>query len=687
MTTLDNRPRIACAAALAAPLAIAALLLFIGLGGFGLWEPFETAHLDGRVPAGGGLPSMGDALARAGSGWEGHEELGARLPSAAFALFAAAVLGLAVLALGGHRLALLASITVVGAPVFLFHGRQATGGAPLLLGETLAFAGLALVAFAESRLAIAAGIAAAVVGLAAATWCAGALMGIAVPAGTIFAALAFSGFAGTSTARRRAVLVATAALFVAGAASFALAVGLRWNAPLVTAGLAAKRLASIDCASSVGQLAYGWFPWSALLPILFASWSRTTEEDPRRRALRVIAVAGMALGLVAQVFFTEQHGPSPLFLAVPVSLGAALVLDDLERSEVPHAFAAVVVLAAVAVLVRDFAQDPSTILSGYGLGLKAPEPFKPVARVAIAAAPFLVLVVVAGFVRGGGIGLRGARVRVVSPLAAAAFGGFVALNMVPGLSVHFSPKHVLQTYERFAKGGEPLAVFGASSPIPNAKVLSRADELVDWLSRKDRVFALLPPRDLPRIDREHRAARGDHVFVLDASSSRLLLATSAPAQGEKNVNPIAEHVRSQPFPEPPRNARQVNFEDRVELLGWEVDSAAGADALKRGAEFTLTTYWRCTGELAQSYDLFVHIDGAGPRVNGDHAPVGGAYPTQYWREGDYIRDVYKGTMPSYQKAGRYTIRTGLFHGDTRLKVVGDPSATENSVPLGEIRLD
>jgi len=91
MISFENCPRIARAAVLAAPLVVAALLLSIGLGGFGLWEPHETAHLG--VKAGAGMPSIGDALARAGAAWTGHEELGARLPSAAFALLAAAVLG------------------------------------------------------------------------------------------------------------------------------------------------------------------------------------------------------------------------------------------------------------------------------------------------------------------------------------------------------------------------------------------------------------------------------------------------------------------------------------------------------------------------------------------------------------------------------------------------------------------
>ena len=78
------------------------------------------------------------------------------------------------------------------------------------------------------------------------------------------------------------------------------------------------------------------------------------EEDPKRRALQSIAVAGIALGLIAQVFFTAQHGPSPLFLAVPVALGVALVLDDLERSGVGRRFVAVAALLGVETILGAF---------------------------------------------------------------------------------------------------------------------------------------------------------------------------------------------------------------------------------------------------------------------------------------------------------------------------------------------
>jgi 4-amino-4-deoxy-L-arabinose transferase-like glycosyltransferase len=685
MNSPMNRHRIELLACFLAPSAAVAVMLTAGLGSFGMWEPHETQHVqNASALTSAGAFSLGDSLSSAGASALGNRDVGARLPSAALAFIAALGVGLTALVLGGRRFSLFALLALVSAPVFLFHGRQATGGAPLLASETLAFAGLALAALGEGRLTAVGGIAAAAIGLPVATLCAGSIIGIAVPTGSIAVALLSSG--ARTTERRKRALVASAVLCAGGIAAFSIVAAIGAQIPAITAGLAEKP-APVDCSTALGQLAYGWFPWIALLPVALIGRAGAPEEDARRRAIRALAVGGVALGLVGQTFYTALHGSSPLFLAVPVAFGTALALEDLEASAQPQRFAALAAIAAVLVMARDFAQQPSAILTAYALpSLKAPDVFKPFVGTIIAAAPFLVFVIVAGFVRGGEGVLRRMRVRVLAPVAAIAFGGFVAFSLVPELSVHFSPKHALQAYERFATKGEPLAVFGAPSPEPGGKVLGSRGELVSWLSRKDRVFALLPPRELPQVDQEYRAARGEHVFVLDMASTRLILATSRPKPKERSVNPIARDVSSTPFPNAPANPMQVNFDDKLTLLGWDVESPAGKGALKRGAEFTLTFYWHCEARVPRSYKAFVHIDGKGPRINGDHEPLDGAYPTQNWNAGDYVRDVFHGSVAAVQESGAYTIRTGLFRGSSRLAVVGLPPAQENSVLLGTVQL-
>ncbi len=43
---------------------------------------------------------------------------------------------------------------------------------------------------------------------------------------------------------------------------------------------------------------------------------------------------------------------------------------------------------------------------------------------------------------------------------------------------------------------------------------------------------------------------------------------------------------------------------------------------------TLTWYFRVLRHVASGYRIFVHVDGQGQRIHGDHDPVDGKYPVQ-----------------------------------------------------------
>ena len=48
-------------------------------------------------------------------------------------------------------------------------------------------------------------------------------------------------------------------------------------------------------------------------------------------------------------------------------------------------------------------------------------------------------------------------------------------------------------------------------------------------------------------------------------------------------------------------------------------------------------------DATRNWQLFVHTDGQGPRINGDHEGVGGRYPTRHWQTGDYKPYIVKST--------------------------------------------
>jgi len=692
------------------PTVLAAVLLFVGLGSFGLWEPHETnrtdlvaAYVDGDDPGEAaarldpGL-HLGERLAALSWSVLGRSETTARLPSAVLAFLAVVVLYLTALRLAGARVAIYAALVATSAPALLLHGRQLTSGAPLLLGETCALSGLALLALDTGRRSAAIGVALAALGAVLGWLSAGLLIGVAAPAATVLASLAasgdllaiFSSESRPSPRRQILVFVAGPVLLLAIGALITVAITGGGDVPSITGGLAtAPKPRSFDY--GVSLLAYGWFPWTAIAPLVLLGALRTTDGEPDPHApLRTFAICAVATGFLAHDVFTALHGPSPLFLALPMSLAIALAITHLERSRAPLVLAGLFSAALLAIMIRDFAQEPAAILKSLAWdGLALPKDFKPALAAGLAAAPFAGLLVVSTFFGAGEpekSRWRSWRSAALAPLAAVAIGGYFCFALVPGLSVDLSSRHVVEAYERYAKEGAPLGVLGTRPPM-EAEQLRTETDLLEWLGRDERVFAMFPPAKLASIDRAYRQSTGDHVFLLDAESDRYMLATNKPKQGEQDHNPIAQYVASQPFDPPPADAERVNFDDQVTFLGWDLRAEDGERHLLQGKEFELTTYWRCDAKMSRDYKVFVHFDGTGPRIHGDHMPVKDLYSTREWRPGDYIKDVYKGDVPLYQATGRYRIRLGLYKGDTRMKVLDDPTAVENAVQLGTVDLE
>ncbi|MFO8072526.1 MAG: glycosyltransferase family 39 protein [Polyangia bacterium] len=699
------------------PLVLAALLIFAELGSFGLWEPHETELLaaaasadpigdaarQGAVP---GASARGGPLAGAliSLGLEIGDpgELSVRLPGAVLALLAVVVLFFCLLPLGGLRVAVYATLACASAPVLLFHGRQLTGESVALLAETLALGGSALAAWAPRRGQMIVGFVLAAIGALLWSIESGLLLGLAVPAAAIFCALAMRGeaaralFAEQRPERRRTALLlvaAPAALLAAGAFLASALTGGEGSA-WITGGLAAGPREWPGFDRPLEQLLYGWFPWIAVAPFAFLDESRTEGERPRFAGeLRALAIAALAFFCLAQLTHFSLGDRPPLIAIVPVSILVGIGLDALERSKSAPRLGALFSLVLLAVLIRDFAQRPEMLLTGYAFeNLEVPRSFSPVIQIAVAAGPFGLLLITGGFFGRGGEGSprwRRFRVAAFAPVAAAAFGGYVVLQLVPELSRDLSSKHVIDAYRQYRDGDEPLAVLGGGSPPVPAERLSDRKDLFAWLERPERVFALVPPQRLAGLDRSWRLETGGHLYVLDDESERYLLVTNLPRPDEQNVNPIARYVFSEPFDPRPRHPVEVDYDGRVTLLGWELSSDIGEDRMEAGEAFELRTYWRCDQRPRADYRVFVHVDGPGTRINGDHDPVRGAYPMRQWRPGDHVLDVYRGRVPLTQDSGRYTVNVGLYRGRNRLEVVdsGRWRERDDSVTVGSVQLD
>jgi hypothetical protein len=271
-------------------------------------------------------------------------------------------------------------------------------------------------------------------------------------------------------------------------------------------------------------------------------------------------------------------------------------------------------------------------------------------------------------------------------LAGMATGVFVSFSFQPALSEHFSPRPVYETYASLTPGAEqPLAAYRTSTlaaryytDTPIEEIEDR-EALLSFLGGGGQRWAVIPADELPRLNRHYRKESGEHLYVADARSARLLLVAAKPLEDRPNQSFIAKSVLSQ-APTPQYDTHAV-FDDRVELLGYDLNLPA-VDTVGAGQRFEVTWYWRVLEKAPTGYKVFVHIDGNGLRLNGDHVPVDGRYPPKLWDQGDVIADTQELTVPANFRSADYVMYVGWFSGSKRLPVESGPNDGADRVRAG-----
>jgi hypothetical protein len=272
-------------------------------------------------------------------------------------------------------------------------------------------------------------------------------------------------------------------------------------------------------------------------------------------------------------------------------------------------------------------------------------------------------------------------------IAGVVVGGYAAQGYLPALSAHFSPREVYDTFNTHAAAGEVLGEYRvggrAAAYYAEGEVqeIAQQNELLEFLGASERRWAAFPADELATIDRAYRRQTGNHLFIADGRSARVVLAVNRPVEGIEDQNFIAAFViDEEPTPEFPVHA---NLGDKVELIGYDLE-LPHEGYVGSGEDFTITWYWKALAAAPGSWKMFVHVDGNGNRVHGDHEPVDDRYPVRLWDEGDIVVDRQVLTVPGNYRPGRYTIFTGLFAGESRMEVVSGPEASENRVQAGTL---
>jgi len=266
-------------------------------------------------------------------------------------------------------------------------------------------------------------------------------------------------------------------------------------------------------------------------------------------------------------------------------------------------------------------------------------------------------------------------------------GGYVSFGWQPALSQHFSPREVYDTYNGLAQADEPLGEYRVSGRAAAYYTHGDVEEIegeanaLTFLARESRVWLAFRADDLSSLDRAYRARSGHHLFLADARSSNVLLATNVPIEGRADENYLAGAILDEaPAMEFPVGA---SFDRRIELVGYDLESPRPG-RIGPGDQIVVTWYWRCTAPVPGSYQIFLHVDGMGQRMNGDHEPVEGRYPVRLWSAGDIIVDRQELRIPANFPPGIYSFNIGFYSGETRLEVVEGAEDDANRAIAGTI---
>jgi hypothetical protein len=148
-------------------------------------------------------------------------------------------------------------------------------------------------------------------------------------------------------------------------------------------------------------------------------------------------------------------------------------------------------------------------------------------------------------------------------------------------------------------------------------------------------------------------------------------------------------LRIEPQPGDLPNPVRVNFEDRMALIGWDVDRRVVAP----GSPLQLTLYWEGLAEMDRSYTVSTQMVAGDMRKAAHLDSWPGDRDTKDWAKGWRIIDRREVTVFADARADVYDILVGVYGWETpeqvrRLRIIDAEGRVlpSDTLTLGKIRV-
>ncbi|RIK41565.1 MAG: hypothetical protein DCC55_11510 [Chloroflexi bacterium] len=133
----------------------------------------------------------------------------------------------------------------------------------------------------------------------------------------------------------------------------------------------------------------------------------------------------------------------------------------------------------------------------------------------------------------------------------------------------------------------------------------------------------------------------------------------------------------------------AEFGDGLQLLAAAVTPGT-TDSIAPGKAVTIRLIWQASARPAADYTVFVHLVGPDGALVAQHdaPPLGGFYPTRFWRPGHPVTDEVAVMLPEHAPPGPHRILVGLYDSATlqRLPVVHAGQPVGDVFELGIIHV-